>query len=89
MFTGNYRVFRWGVSAISAGKTCNICRDFPAICKYYRVFLADIEETPSNNPVIPCKHLQCISRSKRFGKFVHIVYLVTYRGLREVCARTK
>ena len=32
-FTGWLRVF----SAISAGKTCNICRDFSAICKYYRV----------------------------------------------------
>ena len=35
-----------GVSEIFAGKTCNICRDFPAICKYYRVFPADIAETP-------------------------------------------
>ena len=47
------------VSAISAGKTCNICRDFPAICKYYRVFPVNIAEIRSKNPVISCKHLQC------------------------------
>ena len=50
-----------GFSAISAGKTCNICRDFPAICKYYRVFPADIAENPRRVPVNPCKHLQCIT----------------------------
>ena len=49
-FTGWLR----GFSAIYAGKTCNICRDFPGICKYYRVFLADIEENP---PLSPCKSL--------------------------------
>ena len=54
-----------GVSAISARKTCNICRDFPTICKYYRVFPADIAEIPSNHPVILHKHLQCaLSRFK-------------------------
>ena len=42
-----------------AGKTCNICRYFPAICKYYRVFPADIAEDHLNHPVNPCKHLQC------------------------------
>ncbi len=47
------------VSAISAGKTCNICRDFPAICKYYRVFPVNIAEICPKNPVISCKHLQC------------------------------
>ena len=57
MFTGVYRVIKV-FSAISAGKTCNICRDFPAICKYYRVFPADIAEKPLNHPVKPCKHLQ-------------------------------
>ena len=51
-FTGWLR----GFSAIYARKTCNICRDFPAICKYYRVFPAD---KPLNHPVNPCKHLQC------------------------------
>ena len=34
-------------------------RDFPAICKYYRGFPADIAENPLNHPVNPCKHLQC------------------------------
>ena len=51
MFTGVYRVIK--------GFFCNICRDFPAICKYYRVFPADIAEKPLNKPVNPCKHLQC------------------------------
>ena len=46
MFTGVYWLIK-GFSAISAGKTCNICKDSPAICKYYRVFPADIsEKTP-------------------------------------------
>ena len=48
-----------GFAAISAGKTCNIRRDFPAICKYYRVFPADIAEKTLNHPVNHCKHLQC------------------------------
>ena len=62
MFTGIYRD--------SVGVFCNICRenpviftDFPcnppAICKYYRVFPADIAENPHRVPVNPCKHLQC------------------------------
>ena len=59
MFTGVYRVIRV-FSAICAGKTCNICRDFLAICKYYRVFPADIAEKPLNHPINPCKHLQCM-----------------------------
>ena len=42
MFTGVYRVI------------CNICRDFPAICKYYRVFPADIAEKTLNHPVNIC-----------------------------------
>ena len=57
MFTGIYRD--------SAGVFCNICRekpviftDFPcnppAICKYYRVFPADIAENPMQSP---CKSL--------------------------------
>ena len=65
MFTGIYRD--------SAGVFCNICRenpiiftDFPcnppAICKYYRVFPADIAENPCRVPVNPCKHLQCRCR---------------------------
>ena len=45
MFTGVYRVIK--------GFFCNICRDFPAICKYYRVFPADIAEKPLNHPVNP------------------------------------
>ena len=51
MFTGVYRVIK--------GVFCNICRDCPAICKYYRVFPADIAEKPLNHPVNPCKHLPC------------------------------
>jgi hypothetical protein len=62
MFTGIYRD--------SAGVFCNICRenpliftDFPcnspAICKYYRVFPADIAKKKRRVPVNPCKHLQC------------------------------
>ena len=62
MFTGIYRVIKEFF--------CNICREnpmitigfpcnLPAICKYYRVFPADIAEKPLNHPVIPCKHLQC------------------------------
>ena len=43
MFTGVYRVIK--------GFFCNICRDFPAICKYYRFFPADIAEKPLNHPV--------------------------------------
>ena len=35
------------------------------ICKYYRVFPADIAENPSRVPVNPCKHLQCN------GKLLH------------------
>ena len=46
-FTGWLRSF----SAISTGKPCNIFRDFPAICKYYRVFPADIAEKPLNHHV--------------------------------------
>ena len=49
-----------GFTAISAGKTYNICRDFPANCKYYRVFPADIADKTLNLPVNPCKHLQCL-----------------------------
>ena len=63
MFTGVYRVIK--------GLFCNICwenpvifTDFPcnppAICKYYRVFPADIAENPRRVPVNPSKHLQCI-----------------------------
>ena len=29
------------------------------ICKYYRIFPADIAENPFRVPVNPCKHLQC------------------------------
>ena len=39
--------------------------DFPAICKYYRVFPADIAEKTLNHPVKPCKQLQC-SVMKKF-----------------------
>ena len=56
-----------GKPAIYAGKTCNICRDFPAICKYYRFFPADIAEKPPNHPVNTCKHLQCKSRGVSGG----------------------
>ena len=51
------------------GKSCNIYRfslQFlqsvniaGKICKYYRIFLADIAENPCRVPVNPCKHLQC------------------------------
>ena len=44
MFTGVYRVIK--------GIFCNICWDFPAICKYYRVFPAYIAEKPFH-PVTP------------------------------------
>ena len=64
MFTGVYRVFNRFF--------CNICRENPVIftdcrefagkiCKYYRVFPADIAEKLKNHPVNPCKHLQCNS----------------------------
>ena len=57
MFTGIYRD--------SAGFFYNICREnpviftdfpcnLPAICKYYRVFSADIAEKPIKDPVNIC-----------------------------------
>ena len=51
MFIGVYRVIK--------GVSCNIYWDFSAICKYYRIFPADIAEKPLNHPVNPCIHLQC------------------------------
>ena len=51
------------------GKSCNIYRlslEFlqsvniaGKICKYYRIFPADIAENPCKVPVNPCKHLEC------------------------------
>ena len=51
------------------GKSCNIYRFSlqylqiaeiaGKICKYYRIFPADIAENPWRVPVNPCKHLQC------------------------------
>ena len=76
-FTGWLR----GFSAISAGKTCNICRDFPAICKYYRVFPADIAEKTLNHPVNPCKHLQCTPQIKLDFKNTNLNYLYRIWGL--------
>ena len=35
----------------------NICSDFPANCKYYRVFPADIAENPLNHAVNICSVL--------------------------------
>ena len=53
------------------GKSCNIYRFSlqylqiaeiaGKICKYYRIFPADIAENPCRVPVNPCKHLECIS----------------------------
>ena len=65
------------------GKSCNIYRfslQFlqsvniaGKICKYYRVFLADIAENPCRVPVNPCKHLQCT-----FDKKFHLIRNLTY-----------
>ena len=51
------------------GKSCNIYRFSlqylqiaeiaEKLCKYYRIFPADILENPCRVPVNPCKHLQC------------------------------
>ena len=59
-----------GFTGTLRGLFCNIFRENPAIftdcrgiawkiCKYYRVFPADIAENPRRVPVNPCKHLQC------------------------------
>jgi hypothetical protein len=48
MFKGVYRV-------ISARKTYNICRDFPAICKYYRFSPADIGKKKNICSVVSLK----------------------------------
>jgi hypothetical protein len=40
---------------------CNICRDFPAICKCYRVFPADIAEKPLNIFLYRMHIFPCIS----------------------------
>ena len=69
-----------GVSTISAGKNPVIFTDFPcnppAICKYYRVFPADIAENP---PKSPCKSLWTFAlysdcASKMFGPIVKCVF---------------
>ena len=61
------------------GKSCNIYRfslqysqiaDIAGkICKYYRIFPADIAENPCRVPVNPCKHLQCTIENN-FGLLV-------------------
>ena len=55
------------------GKSCNMYRfSLPylqiaeitgKICKYHRIFPADIAENPCRVPVNPCKHLQCSTLS--------------------------
>ena len=58
------------LQGLCGGVVCNICRENPVIftdcrgiagkiCKYYRVFLANIAENPRRVPVNTCKHLQC------------------------------
>ena len=75
MFTGVYRVFNRFF--------CNIFRENPVIftdcreiagkiCKYYRVFPADIAEKPIKDPVNPCKHLQCRLKPKKVNKGLQI-----------------
>ena len=60
-----------GFTGTLLGVFCNICRESPVIftdcsgiagkiCKYYRVFSADIAENTCRVPANPCKHLQCI-----------------------------
>ena len=60
------------------GVFCKICRENSVIftdcrgiagkiCKYYRVFPADIAWNPCRVPVNPCKHLQCTYWVKKLG----------------------
>ena len=44
-----------GFHRVFLGKPYDNC-DFHTICKYYRVFPADIAEKPYENPVNPHKH---------------------------------
>ena len=60
------------------GKSCNIYRfslQFlqsvniaGKICKYYRIFPADIAENPCRVPINPCKHLECTYRCGNYSR---------------------
>ena len=61
------------------GKSCNIyifslqflqfVNIAGKICKYYRIFHADIAENPCRVPVNPWKHLECSTFDESFFKF--------------------
>jgi hypothetical protein len=56
MFTGNYGVLR--------ADFCNIYRENPVMFTDCREIPANTAETRPKNPVISCKHLQCIYHQK-------------------------